>query len=119
MDYREESFKVHGRIYKRKFCRFNRRRSESCITQSDAYTVKELFQRHAAGNMITCNEYHDNGNGARDFNEMTVLDTRLEGDLTDIDVIESYIRDYKERKFNHQKQQQNGKQQESIESTGE
>lgn len=84
-------------------------RDDSVITQNDAYGVKELFERHAAGNAITCQEWQDIGNGAQDFTELSPLDN-LDGDLTDIDTIKSYIDDYKERKNKHVeqlKQQQN------------
>ena len=92
---------VKGKKFNFVLPRYGLTRDDSVITQNDSYGVKELFQRHAAGNAITCQEWKDIGNGARDFSEISPLD-RLDGDLTDIDTIQSYIEDYKGRKTKHE-----------------
>lgn len=91
------------------------KRSDSIITQNDAYTIKELFQRHMAGNQITCSKNEDSGNGATCFEEMNVLDY-LDRDLTDLDVISDYVKDYKKR-YKSLKLKENGKQQQTTSDT--
>lgn len=86
------------------------KKEESIIVQGDAYTIKELFQRHVAGNQITSGVNVDSGNGAQDFSELSPLDF-LEGDLTDIDTVNSYVKDYTKRHTEYKqslKQKQNG-----------
>lgn len=83
---------------------FNQKREDTKITQNDAYTVKELFQRYASGNLITAKQNQDVGTGAKDFSELCPLHF-LDGDLTDQDTIINYINDYKER-YGRAKQQQ-------------
>lgn len=101
--------KVRGRTIDMYVPVIEQTKDESIITQNDAYTIKELFQRHLAGNQITSGTNVDSGNGAVSFNEMSPLDY-LEGDLTDIDTINGYIRDYQTR-VKQQKQDYYDKQQ--------
>lgn len=98
--------KIRGKLRERRRILYGVKREDSCITQNDAYGIKELFERHAAGNIITAQEWKDTGNGAQDFSEMSPLD-KLDGDLTDIDIIESYITDYNNR---YKQAKENGKQ---------
>lgn len=109
--------KVRGRTIDTYVPIIDQSKDESIITQNDAYTIKELFQRHLAGNQITAGTNVDSGNGAQSFDEMSPLDY-LDGDLTDIDTINGYIRDYqtrvkKQKQYYYDKQQQSKQAQQS------
>ena len=109
-----KQIKVRGRTINTYVPILEQSKDESIITQGDAYTIKELFQRHAAGNQITSGHNADTGNGARSFAEMSPLDY-LDGDLTDVDTINNYIEDYqnrvKQQKQDYYDKQQRAKQQ--------
>lgn len=101
--------KVRGRTIDTYVPIIEQSKDESIIVQGDAYTIKELFQRHLAGNQITAGTNVDSGNGAQSFDEMSPLDY-LDGDLTDLDTINCYIEDYQNR-VKQQKQDYYDKQQ--------
>ena len=104
-----KQIKVRGRTIDTYVPLIEQKKEESIITQGDAYTIKELFQRHLAGNQITSGTNVDSGNGAQSFDEMSPLDY-LDGDLTDLDAINGYIEDYQNR-VKQQKQDYYDKQQ--------
>ena len=104
-----KQIKVRGRTIDTYVPVIEQSKDESIIVQNDAYTIKELFQRHLAGNQITAGTNVDSGNGAATFEEMSPLDY-LEGDLTDLDTINGYIEDYQNR-VKQQKQEYYDKQQ--------
>lgn len=113
-----KQIKVRGRTIDTYIPVIEQKKEESIITQGDAYTIKELFQRHLAGNQITSGTNVDSGNGAQSFEEMSPLDY-LDGDLTDVDVINGYIRDYQNRveqqkRDYYDKQQQRAQAQQSA-----
>ena len=105
-------FYVRGRKYTRFKPVYSQKKEDSIVVQNDAYTIKDLFNRHMAGNLITTNTLEDTGNGASDFSELSPLDF-LEGDLTDIDTVNNYIKDYQSR-YKSSKLKQNGNKQETT-----
>lgn len=91
-----KQIKVRGRTIDTYVPIIEQSKDESIIVQDDAYTIRELFKRHLAGNQITAGTNLDSGSGARTFDEMSPLDY-LDGDLTDLDIINGYIEDYQNR----------------------
>lgn len=82
------------------------------VVPGQAYTIKELFQRHLAGGSLPISQHKDIGTGVDSFDEFTQLDY-LEGDLTDLDTIHEYRKDYEKRLTKMRQEHERRKQQES------